>query len=55
MSTWHSQQPDLNQIEADCAFGRRQQSGFIINAVLSVFARIRRSLKIAQGRRRAGL
>ena len=49
MSVSHSQQPDLRQIEADCAFGRRQQSDFIINTVLSLLARLRRLLENAQG------
>lgn len=51
MSASHSQQPDLRQIESDCAFGRRQQSKFIINAVLSLFARLRRPLENAQGKK----
>lgn len=51
MSASHSQQPDLRQIESDCAFGRRQQSKFIINAALSLFARLRRPLENAQGKK----
>jgi hypothetical protein len=42
MPTSNSQMPDLRQIEADCAFGRSQQCDYIVNAVRSMFRRLRR-------------